>query len=141
MKNHLFPFCLLLLLNMSAGCAIMHKTQDPDLNRANELLQQKKYDEAVSQYRQLLTPQKSSERDAAALYSIGLILSYYSNPHKDYVKALEAFDEFLERYPNHPRAAEALNWKHTIKQMQELRKSIEQLKQLDIRHEEKRRER
>ncbi len=148
MKNSLRGSAVAALLCIALGCAPLtaHRHQDQEL--ANALFQQKKYAEAAEQYRKLLTPQSASESDAAARYSLGVLYAYHDNPHRDYNQAVEAFDDFIRRYPHHERAAEAENWRSTIKLIQEeakekdqLKKSIEQLKRLDIRHEEKRKER
>ena len=147
MKNYAFRFALAALLGAGIGCASLTGGHDPDLSKANTLIHQKKFSEAAETYRKMLTPQVSGNRDAMARYSLGLLYAYYDNPQRDYNQAIVAFDDFLQRYPNHEHAAEAQNWKSTIKLIQEeakekdqLKKSIEQLKRLDVRHEEKRKE-
>jgi TolA-binding protein len=57
------------------------------------------------------------------------------------------FAEFLKRYPDNRRADEARTWISVLRTVQELKKqnehlneSIEELKQLDIMHEERRKE-
>jgi hypothetical protein len=59
--------------------------------------------------------------------------------------ALQGFDEFLRVYPDNERAHDARNWRSVLKMVQELKKenehltkSIEELKRIDIRHEEQR---
>jgi outer membrane protein assembly factor BamD (BamD/ComL family) len=144
-KNLVRILILLQVISCLAGCAVFAKKPDPGQTSANLLFRQKKYAEALEGYRKLLSLPHDPERDASARYSIALILAYYDNPQKNYSQALEAFEEFLRLYPDHEKAAEALNWKNTLKALQEenresdhLKKNIEQLKRLDIRHEEKR---
>lgn len=146
MRNFSLSFVLTALLCAGIGCAPMMK-HDPELSKAGALIHQKKFTEAAETYRKMLTPQTSGDRDAMARYSLGLLYAYYDNPQRDYNQAIVTFDDFLQRYPNHEHAAEAQNWRSTIKLIQEearekdqLKKSIEQLKKLDIRHEEKRKE-
>lgn len=143
MKNPCRIVILLLTLASGAGCAAFLK--DPGLAAANDLFRQKKYAEALAGYRKTLSLPSSPERDAAARYSIAFLLASYDNPQKNYAQALEAFEEFLRYHPGHEKAAEALNWKGVLKSLQDekreneqLKKSIDQLKKLDIRHEEKR---
>ncbi len=133
---------MLLPLILIAGCAAV---MQPELSRADVLFRQKQYDEALEGYRKVLSLPYSPARDAAARYAIAVTLAYYDNPHRNYAQALEAFNDFLQRYPNHEKAVEAHNWKSVLKALhdekrdcEELRARIEQLKRLDIRHEEKR---
>ena len=125
-----------------SGCTAMLST---DISRAESLFQQKKYTEALKAYKQVSAGSLSSGQRAEAQYSIALIQSSFDNPQRSYSHALESFDEFLKLYPRHEKAAEAMNWKNTLKvllderrECEQLKKNIEQLKKLDIRHEEKR---
>jgi outer membrane protein assembly factor BamD (BamD/ComL family) len=137
---------LLLVISCFAGCAIFAKKPGPELSAADSFFQERRYTEALTGYRKVLSRPRSSEHDvAAARYAIAFTLSYYDNPHKNYAQALEEFEEFLRLYPNHEKAAEALNWKNVLKTLleekrecEQLKKKIEELKRLDIRHEEKR---
>lgn len=147
MKNFALCFIMTMLLSITTGCAPILMHQDPELANAASLVQQKKYADAIESYRKMLNPQTPGERDATARYALGLLHAFHDNPNRDYNQAVEAFDEFLRRYPKHGHVAEAQNWKATIRLIQEeakekeqLKKSINQLKQLDIRHEEKRKE-
>jgi outer membrane protein assembly factor BamD (BamD/ComL family) len=83
---------------------------------------------------------------ADALFEAAYLQAFYDNPHKDFAQALQGFDEFLKRYPDHARAQEAHNWHFVLKTILDTKKendrlnqSIEELKKLDIRHEERRR--
>lgn len=67
------------------------------------------------------------------------------NPRKDYAQVLIHFEKFLSLYPKHERAADARNWRQAIKvildakkENERLLKNIDKLKQLDMRHEQKR---
>ena len=136
---------LLLFLTLAvAGCGLVTQA-GRDLANADALFEKGKYAEALDLYRKTLSLPHSAGRDAEARFAIASTLAFYDNPQKNYVQALEAFEEFLKRHPNHEKAAEALNWKHALKTLVEetrecehLKKNIEQLKRLDIRHEEKR---
>jgi TolA-binding protein len=82
-----------------------------------------------------------SSSAAEARYSLALTLAFYDNPQKDYPQALQEFEEFLKLYPDHEKAQEAQNWRQVLKILDHLNKSIEELQQLDIKHEEKRKKR
>ncbi len=74
------------------------------------------------------------------------------NPQRNYAQAIEELDEFLRLYPDNVRVPDAQNLRfllkvvidlkkeneHLSKSIGQLNKSIEQLKKLDIRHEERR---
>jgi len=47
----------------------------------------------------------------------------------------------LRLYPEHAKVNEAQNWLQVLKTLDHLNKNIEQLKRLDIKHEEKRKRR
>lgn len=80
-----------------------------------------------------------------AQFEVAYLQAAYDNPAKDFAQALAGFNEFLWRYPNHAKARDAENWRAVLKlildmkkENDRLNKSIEQLKKLDIRHEERR---
>jgi outer membrane protein assembly factor BamD (BamD/ComL family) len=82
---------------------------------------------------------------ADALFEVAYLQTFYDNPQKDYVQALSGFEDFLKRYPDHAKAQDARNWRVILKTIldagkenERLIKSIEELKKLDIRHEEQR---
>ncbi|HWR71658.1 MAG TPA: tetratricopeptide repeat protein [Nitrospirota bacterium] len=125
-----------------SGCAAMLSS---DLDKAESLYQQKKYAEALKSYKQVVAHSLSSRQQAEARYSIALIQASPDNPQKNYTHAMESFEEFVKLYPGHEKAGEALIWKNTLRvlldekrECEQLKKNIEQLKKLDIRHEEKR---
>jgi outer membrane protein assembly factor BamD (BamD/ComL family) len=120
---------------------------DVDLENADKFFREQKYSEAIAAYDKIAKDSPRSERGARALYGAALTHAYYDNFHTDYVLALQRFDEFVRAYPNNERASEAQNWRSVLKIMLELKKenehltkSIEQLKRIDIRHEERRRQ-
>ena len=118
-----------------------------EVQTAEGLFKAKKYDEAISVYRKVLaaSPAPSSEDAANASFGLAYTLAFYDNPQRNYSQALQEFDEFLKQYPDNARSREAQNWRSVLKIIVDVRKenerlsqSIEQLKRLDIRHEERR---
>lgn len=146
MKRAFRSVVAMLVVGSLSGCAALFLEQrDPELGKAADLFLKKNYPEALQSYQQIISRKASPAKQAEARYSIALILSSHDNPKKNYTQALEAFDEFLKLYPDHERAQEAANWKNALKTLldekrecEQLKKNIEELKQLDIRHEEKR---
>ncbi len=138
--------CLLLTVWALAACvsvpAVHH---DEGLLNADRLFQDKKYSDAAEAYDKIVKESPASERGARALYSLALVHANYDNPQKDYAQALQDFDDFLRLYPANEKALEAQNWKFILKTVLDLKKengrllqSINELKQIDIRHEERR---
>lgn len=114
---------------------------------AEDLFIARKYDEAINAYRKVLaaSPAPSSEDAANASFGLAYATAFYDNPQRNYPQALQEFEEFLKQYPDNARSREAQNWRSVLKIIVDIRKenehlskSIEQLKKLDIRHEERR---
>ncbi len=150
-----FFFILLLSACCLGGCASIQariqgghqgdQVQDAEFDSADGFIKEKRYDEAIEAYDKIAQESMGSERGARALYDSAFTHAFYDNPHKDYVLALQGFEEFLQEYPNSEKASDAQNWRSILKVVQELKKenehltkSIEELKQIDIRHEERR---
>jgi outer membrane protein assembly factor BamD (BamD/ComL family) len=140
--------CLVLLAALCClpGCAGLNKITDSDLKDANRLVRERKFSEAVVTYGKIAKESAGTERGAQALFAEACTIAYYDNPNRDYAQALQKFDEFLRRYPDNRKAREAQNWRSLVKTVVELRKenerltqNIEQLKKIDIKHEERRR--
>jgi outer membrane protein assembly factor BamD (BamD/ComL family) len=120
--------------------------QDADFENADQLIQEKKYNAAIAIYSRIAKEAPRSERGADALFAAATTRICFDNPGKDYQTALQEFDEFLRLYPKSDKAHDARNWRSVIKTVVDLRKendnfrqNIEQLKKIDIKHEERRR--
>jgi len=109
-------------------------------------VKEKRFKEAAAACNKIMAESPDSALAADALFEVALISAHHDNPQRDYAQAIRTFVEFLKRYPDNRRADEARTWISVLRTVQELKKqnehlnvSIEELKQLDIRHEEKRR--
>jgi len=138
-------FLVLLLTCCLSACAKYMADHDVDFVNANRFFNEKKYSEAIAAYDKIAKDSPRSELGARALYDAAFTHAFYDNPYKDYTLALQKFDEFLHIYPNNEKARDAQNWRHILstvlefkKENEHLTRSIEQLKKIDIRHEEKR---
>lgn len=125
---------------LGTGCASL-TPPDRELMVADGLVAQKKYTEAVSAYRTIIKNNSDPEISAEVRFRLAYILISHDNPQPDYPKALQEFEEFLRLYPAHEKAEEAKTWRQALKTIERLNKNIEELKRLDIRHEEKRKRR
>ncbi len=140
-------FLLLAAASLLAGCAGTGVFGfGSDLDRADRLAGEKRYGEALALYMKVAKESAGSNRGAEALFSAATARVFFDNPHRDYALALQQFEEFLQRYPRSEKTREARNWRAILKVIVELKKeneqltqNIEQLKKIDIRHEERRR--
>ena len=131
------------------GCASLMKTgfsRDAEFARANELMNEKKYSDAVSAYEKIAKESAKTDRGAEALFAAAEARAFYDNPDKNLELALQEFEDFLRSYPDNKQISEARNWRYFLRTVLALRKenerlsrNIEQLKKIDIRHEERRR--
>ncbi len=143
---------MLVMLAVSVGCVLQPLRETPTLTgpeleyqNAAALVKEKKYQEALAEYRKIATDSPESSVAGDSLFEAAYLQIFYDNPEKNYSQALSGFDEFLKRYPDHAKAEDARNWRgvlktilDTRKENEHLLKNIEQLKNLDIRHEERR---
>ena len=128
---------LLCLLICISSCAVL--TGSRDIALAESFVKQKQYHSAVTTYREILRESPNSFYAADARYGLALALMASDNPQKDYAQALHECEEFSKLYPNERRIAEIQNLIGILKTVTSLNRSIEELKKLDIRHEERRR--
>lgn len=144
-------FVVIILITL-AGCvpppppSEVVTVPEADYRKAALFVKEKKYHEAIAAYRKMAADAPQSPVAADALFEAAYLQTFYENPQKDYAQALQGFEDFLKHYPGHAKAAEARNWRVVLKTILDARKendrlnrSIEELKKLDIRHEERRR--
>ncbi len=142
---------ILALLVVAPGCVLQQPKAaalsglESDYQNAAALVREKKYDEALAAYREIAAASPQSTVAGDALYETAYLQVFYDNPKRDYNQAISGFDEFLKRFPDHAKAPDARNWRLALKTIldikkenERLNKNIEQLKKLDIRHEERR---
>jgi TolA-binding protein len=122
-----------------------HHVANGEFANAAAFVAEKRYQDAAEVYRKIAAEAQQSQLAGDAEFELAHLLICTDNPRKDYSLALSGFEDFLKHWPLHPKAADAENWRtvlrtllDTKKENEHLNKSIEQLKKLDIRHEEKR---
>ena len=128
---------LLLASICMAGCARIIGGQDTEMYRAESLLKERDYPEAIEAYRQIAKETADPERAAHAQFALASALAYYDNPLNDYAAAFQEFDQFLKLYPDDEKANEARQWRSLLRVIVELErenenlnKKIEQYKQI-----------
>jgi tetratricopeptide (TPR) repeat protein len=135
MKRFFFGITLASLVLFSS-CAILSGTRD--IASADNYFKKKQFANAVSAYKKMLQDNSDSYYASDARYGLAMTLVAADNPQKDYTQALHEFEAFYKSYPEDWRAPEARNWIAVLKTLNDRSRSIEQLKRLDIRHEERR---
>jgi len=82
-----------------SGCAHVYEEliTKSDFEQAELFVRQGDYETAASKYEQILVQHRSF--GDAALFQIGIIHVLPRNQHRDYQKALEAFQRLLNDYP------------------------------------------
>lgn len=152
MNRHVRAAFLLVVLAAFAGCARFAAEEpaavpEPEIKTtaAKTLLQEKRYPEAIVAFRGIQQEYAGTDWAARANYGVAMIFVASDNAQRDYTLALQEIEEFLSRYPAHEKAEDARSWRQALKTLldakkenERLKKNIEQLKQLDLRQEEKR---
>lgn len=121
-----------------SSCAVLTES-GRDLYSADSLSRNKKYSDATATYRKMLQEHPDSLYAADARYGLAMSLVAFDNPQKDYAQALREFEEFAKLSPEDSRMPDVQNWIAVLKTLSDRNRSLEQLKRLDIRHEERRR--
>jgi outer membrane protein assembly factor BamD (BamD/ComL family) len=132
---------ILLAVTCLSGCATWGIFTDSarDFHDAGVSVKEHKFPAAVKAYNKVATDSPQSALAAEALFELALVHAHPDNPGQDYAKATQTFVQFIKRFPEHKKTAQARIWISALKTIQELQKQIEQLKRIDIRHEERRR--
>jgi outer membrane protein assembly factor BamD (BamD/ComL family) len=138
---------VLIAIVLLTGCATWHMKTVPEKNYqdATIAIKEKRYSDATAACRKILSDDPKSAQAADALFELALLHAHYDNPKRDYALAIQIFDQFIKRYPDSIRIPEAQTMVSILKTIQELKKenatlseNIEQLKRLDIKHEQRR---
>lgn len=85
---------------------------------ATSLFNQGNYDAALKENQRLLAEKKAPPD--MALFNMGLISAYSSNPKKDYPRALNSFKTLAQQYPSSPLTEQAKIWIHVIEEHQRI---------------------
>lgn len=146
MKKIIVLLAIILFFGCATTSVVTVTGPEKQFQDAVVSVKEKRFKEAVAACNKIMADSPDSPLAADALFELALINANHDNPQRDYAQATRTFSEFLKRYPKNRRADEAQTWISVLRSVQELKKqnehlseSIEELKQLDIRHEERRR--
>ncbi|HXG53036.1 MAG TPA: tetratricopeptide repeat protein [candidate division Zixibacteria bacterium] len=119
-------FCAAVLLAALAaalpGCSGLavhdaEKSSDP-FGQSRQLFEQGNYDAALRENQRLLADGRAAPD--VALFNLGLISAYSSNPRKDYPKALGYFRRLIKEHPRSPLVEQAKVWVQVLEEHQKI---------------------
>jgi hypothetical protein len=86
--------------------------------QATSLFNNGDYEAAIRENQRLLAEKKAPPD--VALFNMGLISAYSSNPKKDYPRALNSFKTLAQQYPSSPLTEQAKIWIQVIEEHQRI---------------------
>jgi tetratricopeptide (TPR) repeat protein len=115
------------------GCAVIREYRENKevreyLLRGQQLLTQRKYDDALEAYQKVLSLSSHKPPEDEALFDMGLAYAHFGNPKKDYKKSIDFFLQVLNDYPKSRLAVQARIWVGVLLESTESIKKIEKLK-------------
>lgn len=119
-----------------AGCASL-SAPGRKLTAADDMYGAGKYGAAAAAYRKILQ-EGPGPVAAEARFGLASALAAADNPQRNYAQALREFEEFLKFHPNHPKARQARDWRQALRALEQANKSLDELRRLDVSHEQKR---
>lgn len=108
MKIKLSLLTLLLAAFLFSSCSKSEnvKPEQTYLDEAKKLEEEKKSDEAIAMYRELIKNYPASEKNA--IYAYNRIAGIYFENIKDYQKTVDTYVELAEKYPNTKEGKQSL---------------------------------
>ncbi len=113
---------------------------DEYLLRGKRLLAQGDYEGSVRENQKTLSLSANRPPGDEALFNMGLIYAHSGNPKKDYGKSIDFFKRLLKGYPHSPLVEQAKIWIGVLQENEKLIEMLEKSKEVDIKIEEKKRE-
>lgn len=112
---------------------VNNKAEEPRILPGQKYLSSGNFQEAVKEYRKVLSSPESKQLADEALFGMGLLYSHYENPDKDYQEASRYFDRLIREYPKSPLVVQARIWQSVLN-------VIEEAKKVDIEIEKRKKE-
>ena len=114
---------------------------------AQKLLNQGDYEGSLKENQKVLSLYNNVPPGDEALFNVGLIYAHYGYPKRDYQKSLDHFKRLVKVFPQSPFAGQAKLWIGILQENERLKREIEELnktinksKQVDIQIDEKKKE-
>jgi tetratricopeptide (TPR) repeat protein len=129
-------FCIASLIGLLLfNCATVKNIQQQMevreyLLRGDELLAQRNYEDALSEYGKVLAMSTYRHEKAEALFKTGLIYAHFGYLKKDYDKSLDSFVRILNECPESPLADQAKIWAGVLQEHKRISQMIEKSKQM-----------
>lgn len=151
MKKVFAIFFLVLALFWVSGCSptfhrelkaklVEPSVQEELLLKGREFVKEKKFSDAVQVYRAVIAENAKDPSAAEAQYQLGYVYVSADNPNRDYNLALREFSRLMAQYPESDRLKESASWVLLITEYQRLNQRLEDLTNIDIELEKKRRQ-
>lgn len=107
-KFHLSLLTLFLAAFIFSSCSKTPnaKPEQTYIDDGKKLEEEKKYDEAIANYRELIKNYPASEKNA--IYAYNRIAGIYFENMKDYQKTVDTYVEMAEKFPNSKEGKQAL---------------------------------
>lgn len=112
---------------------VNNKAEGPQILHGQKYLSTGNFQEAVKEYRKVLSDPENKRLADEALFGMGLLYSHYENPEKDYREALRYFETLIRDYPKSPLVVQAKIWQSVLN-------VIEEAKKVDMEIEKKKKE-
>ena len=124
-----YPACCIALLLGLWGCTHFQEKWRGEgrLARAETLLAEGKYEEAISKAREVLRLYPRTLGDEA-LFRMGLIYVYPENPDQDYERSLKCFQRVIKEYPQSKLRNQAKVWAYVLREIMDKERKIGELK-------------
>jgi outer membrane protein assembly factor BamD (BamD/ComL family) len=141
-----------MILISLAGCATLKEMEARRETHnyfvtAQKLLDQGDYEGALRENQKVLSLYNNVPPGDEALFNAGLIYAHYGYPKRDYQKSLDHFKRLAKVFPQSPFAGQAKLWIGILQENERLKREIEELnktinksKQVDIQIDEKKKE-
>jgi len=135
-----------------AGCATLKEREAQRETHhyfvtAQKLLDQGDYEGALKENQKVLSLYNNVPPGDEALFNAGLVYAHYGYPKRDYQKSLDYFKRLVKVFPQSPFAGQAKLWIGMLQENEKLKREIEELnktinksKQVDIQIDEKKKE-
>ena len=146
-----FCFACMILISL-ACCATLKEMEAKRETReyfitAQKLLDQGDYEGSLKENQKVLSVYDNVPPGDEALFNAGIIYAHYGYPKRDYQRSLDHFKRLVKVFPQSPFARQAKIWIGILQENERLKREIEELnktinksKQVDIEIDEKKKE-
>lgn len=151
-RKHLYLCIACMIFTSLAGCAALKEMEAKREAReylitAQKLFNQGDYEGSLKENQKVLSVYDNVPPGDEALFNAGIIYAHYGYPKRDYQRSLDHFKRLVKVFPQSPFARQAKIWIGILQENERLKREIEELnktinksKQVDIEIDEKKKE-